>query len=118
MFFIWSATQLDDLTPRHFLSAFPTYVSAAGLCVSRIVPSVRLSALAPSSAAKVAATLRRPCAEDGFLTAIAPDFLPDYSSMTVTGRYRLVFKLLSTDSWRFVRKDGKPVELDTAYQVI
>lgn len=38
--------------------------------------------------------------------------------MTVTGRYRLVFKLLSTDSWRFVRKGGKPVELDTAYQVI
>lgn len=48
----------------------------------------------------------------------APDFLPDYSSMPVNGRYRPLFKLLSTDNWRFVRKDGKPVELDTAGQAI
>lgn len=48
----------------------------------------------------------------------APDFLPDYSSMPVNGRYRPLFKLLSTDNWRFVRKDGKPVEVDTAGQAI
>lgn len=48
----------------------------------------------------------------------APDFLPDYSSMPVNGRYRPLFKLLSTDNWRFVRKDGAPVECDTAHQAI
>ena len=48
----------------------------------------------------------------------APDFLPDYSSMPVNGRYRPLFKLLSTDNWRFVRKDGKPIEVETAGQAI
>ncbi|WP_379069281.1 hypothetical protein ACHMW4_04115 [Mesorhizobium sp. UC22_110] len=48
----------------------------------------------------------------------APDFLPDYSSMPANGRYRPLFKLLSTDNWRFVRRDGKPIEVDTARQAI
>ncbi|WP_144223449.1 hypothetical protein [Mesorhizobium amorphae] len=47
-----------------------------------------------------------------------PDFLPDYSSMPFNGRYRPLFKLLSTDNWRFVRKDGMPIECDTASQAI
>lgn len=46
------------------------------------------------------------------------DFLPDYSQMPWQGRYRPLFKLMSTDNWRFVRKDGQPIECDTAHQAI
>lgn len=50
--------------------------------------------------------------------ADTPDFLPDYSSMPFNGRYRPLFKLFSTDNWKFVRENGAPVERDTAHQAI
>lgn len=50
--------------------------------------------------------------------AETPDFLPDYSSMPFNGRYRPLFKLFSTDNWKFVRENGAPVERDTAHQAI
>lgn len=50
--------------------------------------------------------------------AKTPDFLPDYSSMPFNGRYRPLFKLFSTDNWKFVRENGTPVERDTAGQAI
>ncbi|TKT79999.1 hypothetical protein [Aquamicrobium sp. LC103] len=45
-------------------------------------------------------------------------FLPDYSALNISGRYRPAFKLFAGENWRFVRKDGKPVECDTAGQAI
>ncbi len=50
--------------------------------------------------------------------ANTPDFLPDYSSMPFNGRYRPLFKLFSTDNWKFVRENGAPVERDTAHEAI
>lgn len=46
------------------------------------------------------------------------DFLPDYGQMPWKGRYRPMFKLFATDGWRYVRKDGQPVECDTAAKAI
>lgn len=46
------------------------------------------------------------------------EFLPDYSHMPWNGRYRPLFKLFATERWRYVRKDGAPVECDTASQAI
>lgn len=46
------------------------------------------------------------------------DFLPDYGSMCVDGRYRPIFKLFASGGWKFVRKDGKPVECDTAAEAV
>ncbi|WP_018428235.1 hypothetical protein [Hoeflea sp. 108] len=46
------------------------------------------------------------------------EFLPDYSHMPWNGRYRPLFKLFATERWRYVRKDGAPVECDTAGQAI
>jgi hypothetical protein len=46
------------------------------------------------------------------------EFLPDYSSMPWNGRYRPLFKLFASERWRYVRKDGAPVECDTASQAI
>lgn len=43
----------------------------------------------------------------------APSFLPDYSSMSINGKHRPLFKLFASDEWRFVRKDGVPVECET-----
>lgn len=50
--------------------------------------------------------------------ADTPDFLPDYNQMPWQGRYRPLFKLFSTDGWKFVRRDGQPIECDTAHQAI
>mgnify|MGYP001057860441 CR=1 FL=1 len=46
------------------------------------------------------------------------EFLPDYSSMPWNGRYRPLYKLFASDGWRYVRKDGQPVECDTASQAL
>jgi hypothetical protein len=46
------------------------------------------------------------------------EFLPDYSQMPWNGRYRPLFKLFASERWRYVRKDGAPVECDTASQAI
>ncbi|MER8827211.1 hypothetical protein NKH73_14075 [Mesorhizobium sp. M0938] len=46
------------------------------------------------------------------------EFLPDYSTMQINGRYRPLFKLFCSDGWRYVRKDGAPVECETASQAI
>lgn len=46
------------------------------------------------------------------------EFLPDYSQMPWNGRYRPLFKLFASERWRYVRKDGAPVECDTAGQAI
>lgn len=46
------------------------------------------------------------------------DFLPDYSCMSINGRHRPLFKLFASDGWRYVRKDGQPVECDTAAKAI
>lgn len=48
----------------------------------------------------------------------APSFLPDYSSMSINGKHRPLFKLFLTDGWRYVRKEGQPVECDSAAQAI
>lgn len=45
-------------------------------------------------------------------------FLPDYKWMQVNGRYRPLFRLFSSDRWKFVRKGGVPVECDTAKQAL
>lgn len=49
---------------------------------------------------------------------MSDEFLPDYSQMPWNGRYRPLFKLFATERWRYVRKDGEPVECDTAGQAI
>lgn len=47
------------------------------------------------------------------------DFLPDYASLSLGGRYRPMFKLFTGESWRTVRRDGgKPMCCDTAGQAI
>jgi hypothetical protein len=46
------------------------------------------------------------------------DFLPEYGQMPYGSRYRPLFKLFAGENWRFVRKDGQPVECDTATQAI
>lgn len=45
-------------------------------------------------------------------------FLPEYGQMPYGDRYRPLFKLFAGENWRFVRRDGKPVECDTAGQAI
>ena len=49
---------------------------------------------------------------------MSDEFLPDYSQMPWNGRYRPLFKLFASERWRYVRKDGEPVECDTAGQAI
>ena len=44
------------------------------------------------------------------------DFLPESSQMPYVSRYRPLFKLFAGENGRFVRKDGQPVECDTATQ--
>ncbi|HWK65376.1 MAG TPA: hypothetical protein VNS34_10570 [Rhizobiaceae bacterium] len=46
------------------------------------------------------------------------EFLPEYSQMPYGSRYRPLFRLFAGENWRFVRKDGQPVECDTAIQAI
>lgn len=50
--------------------------------------------------------------------ADAPQFLPDYGQMPWQGRYRPLFRLFAHEGWKFVRKDGLPIECDTAGQAI
>lgn len=50
--------------------------------------------------------------------ADTPEFLPDYGQMLWKGRYRPLYKLFANDGWRHARKDGKPIECDTAHQAI
>jgi hypothetical protein len=45
-------------------------------------------------------------------------FLPEYSQMPVGSRYRPLFRLFADEAWKFVRKDGKPIECDTAGQAV
>jgi hypothetical protein len=45
-------------------------------------------------------------------------FLPDYSTMQINGRYRPLFRLFADSGWKYVRKDGVPVECDTVSQAI
>jgi hypothetical protein len=45
-------------------------------------------------------------------------FLPDYSTMQIDGRYRPLFRLFADSGWKYVRKDGVPVECDTVSQAI
>lgn len=44
------------------------------------------------------------------------EFLPEYSQMPYGSRYRPLFRLFAGENWKFVRKDGQPVECDTATQ--
>jgi hypothetical protein len=46
------------------------------------------------------------------------DFLPEYSQMPVGDRYRPLFRLFAGEGWRYVRKDGRPVECATISQAI
>jgi len=41
-------------------------------------------------------------------------FYPEISFMPAGGVYRPLFRLFSDENWRMVRKDGKPVERNTA----
>lgn len=45
-------------------------------------------------------------------------FLPEYSQMPVGSRYRPLFRLFAGEAWKFVRKDGQPIECDTAIQAV
>lgn len=45
-------------------------------------------------------------------------FLPEYSQMLIGTRYRPLFRLFAGEDWRYVRKNGQPVECDTAGQAI
>lgn len=45
-------------------------------------------------------------------------FLPEYGQMPYGDKYRPLFRLFADENWRFVRKDGQPVECDTAGQAI
>jgi hypothetical protein len=45
-------------------------------------------------------------------------FLPDYSTMQINGRYRPLFRLFEGSGWKYVRRDGIPVECDTVSQAI
>lgn len=46
------------------------------------------------------------------------EFLPEYSQMPYGSRYRPLFRLFAGENWRFVRKDGEPIECATASQAI
>lgn len=46
------------------------------------------------------------------------EFLPEYSQMPHGRKYRPLFRLFAGENWKFVRKDGKPVECDTAGQAV
>lgn len=46
------------------------------------------------------------------------EFLPDYKWMQVNGRYRPLFRLFCSDRWKFVRKNGVPVECGTASEAV
>lgn len=48
----------------------------------------------------------------------AKHFLPDYSTMAIDGRYRPLFRLFDGDGWKYVRKDGKPVQCATLSEAI
>lgn len=48
----------------------------------------------------------------------APDFLPEWTFIEWKGRYRPAFRLLSNSGLKYVRKDGQPIECDTAGQAI
>ena len=52
------------------------------------------------------------------MTCAEKVFLPEYSQMPVGDRYRPLFRLFAGENWRYVRKDGKPVECDTAGKAI
>ncbi len=45
-------------------------------------------------------------------------FFPEYSQMPYGDRYRPLFRLFAGENWRFVRKDGKPIECETAGSAI
>lgn len=45
-------------------------------------------------------------------------FLPEYGQMPYGDKYRPLFRLFADENWRFVRKDGQPVECDTAGQAV
>lgn len=45
-------------------------------------------------------------------------FLPEYSQMPVGMRYRPLFRLFVGDNWKYVRKDGNPIECETASEAI
>ena len=45
-------------------------------------------------------------------------FLPEYTALPIGSVYRPAFKLFAGESWRFVRKDGKPVECSSASEAI
>ena len=49
---------------------------------------------------------------------MAGHFLPDYSTMSINGRYRPLFRLFDGAGWKYVRRDGVPVECDTVSQAI
>lgn len=46
------------------------------------------------------------------------DFLPEYSSMEINGRHRPLFRLFSGAGWKYVRKDGRPIECDSALAAV
>ncbi|TPJ70476.1 MULTISPECIES: hypothetical protein [unclassified Mesorhizobium] len=46
------------------------------------------------------------------------DFLPEYSQMPRGSRYLALYRLFAGSGWKYVRKDGAPVECDTASQAI
>ena len=45
-------------------------------------------------------------------------FLPDYSQMQIGSKHRPLFRLFAGEGWKFVRKDGRPLEFDTSIQAI
>ena len=49
---------------------------------------------------------------------MADQFLPDYSTMAINGRYRPLFRLFEGSGWKYVRRDGIPVDCDTVSQAI
>lgn len=46
------------------------------------------------------------------------DFLPDYSSMRINGHHVPLFRLFARSPWKYVRKDGKPVQCATLSEAI
>jgi hypothetical protein len=46
------------------------------------------------------------------------EFLPEYDSMTINGRYRPLYRLFAGTPWRYVRRNGAKVECETAGQAI
>ena len=47
-----------------------------------------------------------------------PNFLPDYGSIHVNGKYRAVYKLFAEENWRQVFKDKRPVLCESASEAI